>query len=96
MFENSEFRRFCNDSTALNEKKFDFSDFVSAIRDLSPNSIKLKNSIQKVYDSQSILINCMIMCGKLISYEFNSENLDTTADLSKFHKFALISMTQRS
>ena len=74
----------------------DFSDFVSATRDLSPNFIKLKNSIQKVYDSQSILINCMIMCGKLISYEYNSENLDTTADLSKFHIFVQISMTQRS
>ena len=47
-------------------------------------SMKLKNSIQKVYDSQSILINCMIMCGKLISYECKSENLDTAADLSKF------------
>ena len=51
MFENSEFRRFCNDSTALSEKKNDFSDFVSATRDLSPNFIKLKKSIQKVYDS---------------------------------------------
>ena len=36
------------------------------------------------------------MCGKLISYEYNSENMDTTADLSKFHIFAQISMTQRS
>ena len=51
MFENSEFRRFCNDFTALSEKKLDFSDFVSAIRVLSPNFIKLKNCIQKVYDS---------------------------------------------
>ena len=45
MFENSEFRRFCNDSTALGEKKIDFSDLVSSTRDLSPNFIKLKNSI---------------------------------------------------
>ena len=89
MFENSEFRRFCNDSTALSEKKIDFSDFVSATRNLSPNFIKLKKSIQKVYDSQSILINCMIMCEKFISCEYNSENLDTTADLRKFylHRF---------
>ena len=36
------------------------------------------------------------MHGKLISYEYNSENMDTTADLSKFHVFAQISMTQRS
>ena len=68
----------------LKVRKIDFSDFVSATSDLSPNFIKLKKSIQKVYDSQSILINCMIMCGKLISYECNSENLDTAADLSKF------------
>ena len=77
-------------------RKIDFSDFASATRDLSPNFIKLKYSIQKVYDSQSILINCIIMCGKLISYEYNSKNLDTTADLSKFHIFAQVSMTQRS
>ena len=96
MFENSEFRRFGNDSTTLSVKKNDFSDFVSTTRELSPNFIKLKNSIQKVYDSKSILINCMIMCVKLISYEYNSENLDTTADLSKFHIFAQFSMTQRS
>ena len=36
------------------------------------------------------------MCGKLISYEYNSENLDATVDLHKFHKFEQISMTQRS
>ena len=36
------------------------------------------------------------MCEKLISYEYNSENLDTTADLSKLHIFAQISVTQRS
>ena len=36
------------------------------------------------------------MCGKLISYEYNSENLETTADLSKFHIFAQISITQMS
>ena len=77
-------------------RKIDFSDFVSATRDLSRNFIKLKNSIQKVYDSRSILIYCMIMCGRRISYEYNSENLDTTADLSKFHILAKISMTQRS
>ena len=87
IFENSKFRRFCNDSTALSDKN-DFFDFVSATRDLSPNFIKLKNSIQKVYNSRSILIYCMIMCGKLISCEYNSENQDTTADLSKFHIFA--------
>ena len=38
----------------------------------------------------------MIVCGKLISYEFNSENLDKTVDLRKFHKYEQISMTQRS
>ena len=38
----------------------------------------------------------MIVCGKLISYEFNSENLDKTVDLRKFHKYEKISMTQRS
>ena len=95
MLENSEFRRFCKDSTALSEKKLILP--ISFLQQgACPNFIKLKNSIQKVYDSQSILINCMIMCGKLISYEYNSENLDTTADLSKFHIFAQISMTQRS
>ena len=36
------------------------------------------------------------MCGKLISYEYNSENLEITADLSKLHIFAQISMTQSS
>ena len=38
----------------------------------------------------------MIVCGKLISYEFNSENLDKTVDLRKFHKYEQISMTQSS
>ena len=38
----------------------------------------------------------MIVCGKLISYEYNSENLDKTVDLPKFHKYEQISMTQRS
>ena len=36
-------------------RKLDVSDFVSATRDLTPNFIKLKNCIQKVYDSPSIL-----------------------------------------
>ena len=36
------------------------------------------------------------MCGKLISYEYNSENLDKTVDLPKFHEYEQISMTQRS
>ena len=80
----------------LKVKKLDFSDFVSATRDLSPNFIKHKNCIQKVYDSPSILKKCMIVCGKLISYEYNSENLDETVDLHKFHKYEQISMTQRS
>ena len=77
-------------------KKRDFSNFVSATRDLSPNFIKLKNCIQNVYDSPFILKQCMVVCGKLISYEYNSENLDKTVDLSKFHKYEQISMTQRS
>ena len=38
----------------------------------------------------------MIVCGKFISYEYNSENLDKTVDLRKFHKNEHISMTQRS
>ena len=38
----------------------------------------------------------MIVCGKLISYEYNSENLDTTVDLRKFHKYEHISMIQGS
>ena len=33
------------------------------------------------------------MCRMLISYEYNGENLETTADLSEFHIFAQISMT---
>ena len=36
------------------------------------------------------------MCGKLISYEDKSENLDTAADLSKFEIFAHSSMAQSS
>ena len=43
-------------------------------------------SIQNVYDSSSILKKGIIVRGKLISYEYNSENLDKTADLPKFHK----------
>ena len=39
----------------LKLRKLDFSDFVSATRDLRPNFIKLKNCIHKVYDSPSIL-----------------------------------------
>ena len=59
--------------------------------------IKLKKKcIQNVYDSPSILKKCMILCGKLISYNYNSENLDTTVDLRKFHKIEQISMTHRS
>ena len=38
----------------------------------------------------------MIVCEKLISYEYNSENLDTTVDLRKFHKYEQILMTQWS
>ena len=56
----------------LKVRKLDVSYFVSATRDLTPNFIKLKNCIQKVYDSPSILNNCMIMCGKLISYEYKA------------------------
>ena len=41
----------------LKVKKLDFSDFVSATRDLSPNFKKLKNWIQNVNDSPSILKN---------------------------------------
>ena len=54
MFKNSEFRRFCNESTALREKKNNnFSDFASATRDLTPNFIKFKNPIQytEAYDT---------------------------------------------
>ena len=56
----------------------------------------LKNCIQKVYDSPSILKKCMIVCRKVISHEYNSENLDKPVDLPKFHKYEQISMTQRS
>ena len=38
----------------------------------------------------------MIVCEKLISYEYSSENLDKTVDLPKIHKYEQISMTQRS
>ena len=38
----------------------------------------------------------MIVCGKLISYEYNSKSLDKTFHLPKFHKYEHISMTQRS
>ena len=33
----------------------------------------------------------MIVCGKLISYEYNSENLDKAVDLPKFHEYEKIS-----
>ena len=33
--------------------------------------------------------------GKFISYEYNSENRDTAANLGKINRFAHISMTQR-
>ena len=56
----------------LQVKKLDFIDFVYATRDLTPHFIKLKNCIQKVYDRPSLLNNCMIVCGKLISYEYNA------------------------
>ena len=69
---------------------------IFATRDLTPNFIELKNCIQKVYDSPSILTNSMIVCGRLISYEYNSENLDKTVDLRKFHKYEQISKAQRS
>ena len=39
----------------LRVRKLDFCDFVSASRDLSPNFLKLKNCIQKVLYSPSIL-----------------------------------------
>ena len=35
----------------------------------------------------------MIVCGKLISYEYNSEILDKTLDLPKFYKYEQISIT---
>ena len=94
MFENNEFRRFCNDFTALSEKNLIFSEFVSATRDITPYFIKLKK-LHTVSLRQSINTKkCMILSGKLISYDYNSENLDTTVD--NFHKFQQISMTQRS
>ena len=91
MFENSEFRRFCKNFTTKSE-----TNFVSATRDLTPKFIKFKNSIQEVYDSPLILNNCMLLCEKLIYYEYNSKNLNTTVDLRKFHIFEQISRTQRS
>ena len=39
----------------LKVKKNDFSDLVSATRDLFPNFIKLKTCIHNVYDSPSKL-----------------------------------------
>ena len=39
---------------------------------------------------------CMLVCGKLISYEYSSESLDKTVDLRKYHKYEHILMTQRS
>ena len=68
-----------------------YSDFIYAARDLTSNVIKLKNCIQNVSDSQSILKYCMIVCEKLISYEYNSEK---TVDLCKFHKYEQILITQ--
>ena len=85
MFENSEFRRFFS-FYCFKIEKLDFSDFVYATRDLTHNFIKLTKCIKNVYDSPSILKYYMIVCGKLISYEYNSENLDTTVDIRKFHK----------
>ena len=41
-------------------------------------------------------VNCMILCGKLTSYEYNSENRDTKPDIRKFHRFTQTSTTQRS
>ena len=38
----------------------------------------------------------MILCGKLTSYEYNSENRDTKPDIRKFHRFTQTSTTQRS
>ena len=40
--QDNEFRRFCNDLTALREKNLSFSVFVSATRDITPYFIKLK------------------------------------------------------
>ena len=56
----------------LKVRKTYFCNFVSATRDLSPNFIKLRNCIQKVFDSPLTLKKCMIPCGKLISYNYNS------------------------
>ena len=63
MLENIEFKTFCSGFTALSEKKLEFSDFVSATRNQTPNFIKHENYIQKVYDSISILEKCLILCG---------------------------------
>ena len=57
----------------LKVSKLDFIDLVYATRDLTPNFIKLKNCIQKVYDRPSLLNICMKVCGKLISYEYNAK-----------------------
>ena len=38
----------------------------------------------------------MVVCEKLISFEYNSENLDKTVDLPKFYNYEQISTTQRS
>ena len=45
MFKNNEFRRFCNDFTALSEKNLIFSVFVSATRDIIQYFIKLKKKL---------------------------------------------------
>ena len=55
MIENREFRGDFAMILLLKVRKLDFSDFVSATRELTPNFIKLKNCIQKVYDSPSLL-----------------------------------------
>ena len=57
---------------SLKWEKLDFSGFVSAPRNLSPNFINLKIAYQYYK---------MIVCGKLISYEYNNENLDKIVDL---------------
>ena len=43
-----------------------------------------------------MLTKCMIVCVKVISYEYNSENLDIAIDLPKIHKYEITSITQRS
>ena len=45
--------------------------------------MKLKNYMQKVYDSTSIAEQFIVLCQKLISYYHNSENLKHV----KLHNF---------